>query len=417
MLRTPNARRGLGAVFALVCLMFAAAPARSDSKNLLVNPDFEQSLPGHPWMPAGWDTSRAGYETVFFGRDGFSAHSGQFGVNVANASGTVPLWNNWSQTIDVTPEMVGKDIVFSVWTRSNGVEGRGYVLVQAFRDTVGKYQRLHHVSDRGTAAQRAGFPGVNDPIADLGWRRESFAERETDWTRREVRTYVAPSSDVVTVRMGLFGTGQVLFDDASLTLEDAVPAEVPPLHVNLLRDPVFEGNSLAWELSTPPFPPLIAARDSSLSHSGKACMHMSCETGLVTARMGVSQVITNRALSGQRLRFRAWAKAKNLGSAVHATLYFHTLTGIERQVSTMAAYETQDWQPLVVEADVPPDTYAIWAMLDFTTPVRGHAYFDDASLEVLGPATGAPTPGLVTEAPTAPSRTPPGTSRKHTPSR
>ena len=44
---------------------------------------------------------------------------------------------------------------------------------------------------------------------------------------------------------------------------------------------------------------------------------------------------------------------------------------------------------------MPDDTYATWAWIEYTAPVPGRAYFDDMSLEVIGPATGEPTPLIV----------------------
>jgi hypothetical protein len=55
----------LALVLATLPITASAAPAR----NLLTNPGFERSLPGHDWMPAAWDTSDAGVTTAFFGRD------------------------------------------------------------------------------------------------------------------------------------------------------------------------------------------------------------------------------------------------------------------------------------------------------------------------------------------------------------
>jgi hypothetical protein len=402
MLSFPAIRRlALSCAVTVVCALALAPTAGADARNLLSNPDFEAPRGDHPWMPAAWDTSRGNTEMVFFGRDAFSAHAGQYGVGVANASATMPLWHNWSQTVDVTPDMWGKDMVLTVWTRNNGVDGRGYVCLQAFRDTVGKMARVWKI-DREMASRRLGLAGVNDPQIDLTWKRESFAENETEWVQRTLRAYLPPTTTLITVRMGLFGTGQVMFDDASLTLETAATATVPPLHTNVFRDPGFEGNTLAWELSTPPYPPIICSRDTTYSHSGKACMHFNCENGLSMGRTGVGQVICNRALSGKRLRLSAYAKAESLGSSIYVHLFSHTKTGFERASSSQTVYGTMDWTKLSVESDIPEDTYEVWAWIEYSSPVRGHAYFDDASLEVVGPATGRPTSDAVV--PDSPAR-------------
>ena len=380
-----------GCVAALVGVLALAPAAGAQSRNLLANPGFEAPLEDHEWMPAAWDTSRGNTEMVFFGRDAFSAHTGQFGISVANASATLPLWHNWSQTVQVTPDMWGKDIVFTIWTKNNGVDGRGYVLLQAFRDSVGRMSHEWKV-DRSTAARRLLLSGVNDPLTDLGWKRESFNETETEWIQRTERVYLPPTTNTITVRLGLYGTGQVQFDDASLTLETAATAAVPPLHTNMFADPGFEGDGLAWELSMPPFPLFEVYRDTTLAHSGKSCMHFSGKEGLISGRTGVAQVFCNRSLGGKRLRLTGYAKADSLGSSIFVNLFFHTRLGFLRQSGPQPVSGTQDWTKLLVESDVPDDTYATWAWIEYTAPVPGRAYFDDMSLEVIGPATGEPTP-------------------------
>jgi hypothetical protein len=48
---------------------------------------------------------------------------------------------------------------------------------------------------------------------------------------------------------------------------------------------------------------------------------------------------------------------------------------------------TNDWSPVSLEMDLPSDAVAVWAWLAYTAPSTGTVYFDDASLEVLGPAS------------------------------
>ncbi len=144
MSRRPALRIAL-ALGALSACLAGPAPA-APTGNLLANPGFENTMADQPWMPAAWDTSWSGMPTVFFGRDTLVAHSGRYSVSVANVSTLIPLWHNWSQTLVVGPEMWNKDVVLSVWTRSNGVQGRAYILLQAYRDTVGKMARLWKVT-------------------------------------------------------------------------------------------------------------------------------------------------------------------------------------------------------------------------------------------------------------------------------
>lgn len=382
-------RLGLAVVAAVMCGAVGAVPARADGTNLLVNPGFEDSLGNHPWLPAAWDTSRGNTEMVFFGRDGFSAHSGRFGISVANASATIPLWHNWSQTVDVTPDMWGKDIVMTVWTRSNGVDGRAYCFVQAFRDTIGKMSRTWKVP-RDEATEMLGYQNANDPIVDVAWKRVAFDDKDTDWVQRTARVYLPPTTNEIILRLGLFGTGQVMFDDCSITLEPAEPAVAPPVRTNMLADPGFEGSTMAWELSTLPFPPIIAEKDSVYAHGGRASMHFNLEAGMASGRAGVAQGLCNRALSGKRLRMGAWVRTDTLRSAVFLQIFCHTATGVTHVTSTSSVYGTMKWTKLQLDADIPEDTYIVWAWVEYSAPVAGHAYFDDASLEVLGPAGQSP---------------------------
>src|SRR5262245_54411294 len=180
----------------------AATPAKTSSatrsapRNLLPNPGFEKPLANHAWMPADWDTFASGLPTVFFGRDTFLVHSGRYAVNVANLSTYVPMFHNWSHTLLVGKELWGKDVVFSIWTRSNGLQGRAYVLVQAYRDTIGKMSRIWKVA-RDEARERMHILKTDDPLVCLGWDREYFSENETDWVKREVRIFVPVGTNTV----------------------------------------------------------------------------------------------------------------------------------------------------------------------------------------------------------------------------
>ena len=392
MLRMRGAPSGGRLGVLLVCSGLAlAAPgfathAGAAAKNLLVNPGFEELLKGHPWMPSGWDTSRAGTTSAFFGRDTLLVHGGKFAVSVANASGLFPMAHNWSQTLLLGREAWGKDLVFSVWTRSLAVEGRAYVLVQAFQDTITKMSRVWDI-ERDDAGRRLRITGVDDPVLDLGWKRQFFSEPETDWVRREVRVFVPPSVNVVFVRCGLLGTGQVFVDDASLTLEPALPSPEPPLKTNLLADPGFEGDGNAWEYSLPPYPNMRADRDTSVVHSGTASLRMSSMAGaMVPGKAGVCQVLSNRNFAGKRLRFSGYIKTDSLRSTAYLKLYCHTPRGAEAGAATKVFSGTMDWGLATLDMDAPLDTYEIWIWFTYNAPTRGRVYFDDASLEVLGPA-------------------------------
>ena len=384
-LRLPRTLLALG----LLAVPLATRCAEAAGVNRLANPGFEATLPGHEWMPAGWDTSWSTLPTVFFGRDTSIAHEGRYAVNVANVSTLIPLWHNWSQTMVVGPETWDKDLVFTAWTRSNGVQGRGYILVQAYRDTVGKMARVWGVS-RDTSRRRLGLSMMDDPYVYLGASREYFSDVETDWVRRQVRVYVPPSTDLVIVRAGLFGTGQVIFDDFSLTAEPAQPPPDLPVGVNLLQDPSFEGDGDAWEYSLPPYDDMRADRDTTVVHSGKASLRFSGGTmGMVKTRAGVAQRIGSRALGGKRLRLTAWVKCDSLMSQAFLKIYCTTLQGDLDVGAPRLIGNTTPWTKLEMEMDVPPDTYQVWAWVVYNAPADGRVYFDDASLEIMGPGGAA----------------------------
>ena len=106
------------ALLALLLALPIATHTAGASPNLLANPGFEDPLGNHPWMPAAWDTLDSGLSTVFFGRDTFLVHGGRYAVSVANLSMLYPMWHNWSQTLVVGPELWGKDVELTMWTRS-----------------------------------------------------------------------------------------------------------------------------------------------------------------------------------------------------------------------------------------------------------------------------------------------------------
>ena len=242
---------------------------------------------------------------------------------------------------------------------------------------------------------------IDDPLLDLGWKRQQFSENQTDWVKREVRVYVPPTVNMLYVRSGLLGTGQVIFDDASLTLEPALPPDPIPLNTNLLADPGFEGDGNAWEYSTPPFDGLQVVRDETVAHTGKASVRLEGTNGIVQARAGACQVLCNRQLAGKRVRLSAWVKTDSLRSSAFLKVYFHGL----KEAKAVPGWEqfslNTPWTKTVFEADVPEDTYAVWAWFLYTTPSEGRVYYDDMSFEVIGPATGV-------IGPTPPGSAPPG---------
>ena len=414
---SPIHRRGtpLCPVFLLLCLCLGAssswsarAPktptAATEGRNLLANPGFETRRSDHPWMPAGWDTFPSSLPTVFFGRDTTLVHSGRYAVSVANLSTSMPMFHNWSQTLLVGPEAWNKDMVFTVWTRSNGLQGRAYVLVQAYRDTIGKMSKIWKLR-RDQAQERLAIGKLDDPLLNLGWKRQYFNETETGWVKREVRIFVPPSSNVVIVRCGIFGTGQVLFDDASLMSVAAQPNAPLPLNTNLLADPGFEGDGNAWEYSMPPYEGLIVERDTTVAHTGKASLHMEGGLeGVVSVRTGVCQIFMNRDLSQKRLRLSGWVKTDSLKTESWIMAYCTTLDGDVRGPTPVIIDDTHNWTPTTMELDTPPGTYMVSAWFLYSAPGAGRLYYDDCSLEILGPAKYLSTGEAPPKAATLPAR-------------
>jgi len=381
-------------------LSFAGA-ASAKPRNLLLNPGFESPLImklhtpegrdttlEHYWMPAAWDTSRAGLPSVFFGRDTFLVHSGSYAASVANVSSLFPMAHNWSQRVLVGKEAWGKDLVFSVWTRSNGLDGRAYILMQAYRDTISK-MAMEWGIERDMAARKLGINRIDDPLIDLGWRRQTFTETETPWVQRTVRVYCPPSVNVVFVRVGMTGTGQVILDDASLTIEKPEPAKSPKVGDNLLADAGFEGDCTAWEYSMPPYEGMRIDRDSTVAHSGRASIRYESGMGeYVQTRTGVCQSIPNRALAGKRIRLSGWVKTDSLRGTAYTKLYCHTVRGMMQVPQPQQFGNNTDWTYTTLEMDVPKDCYQVWAWFCYDAPRPGRVWYDDTKLEVLGPATG-----------------------------
>lgn len=395
MLRSTLSR--LGVAFALLTLpvLLTAAAAHAASKNLLLNPGFEDPLEGHPWMPAGWDTSVSGLPTTFFGRDTFLVHGGRYCVNVANISTVLPMAHNWSQSVLVGKEAWNKDVLFTVWTRSNGVEGRAYCLLQAYRDTISKMAKVWGVP-RDEAQERLHINKVDDPLLDFGWKREVFSDPQTDWVKRELRVYCPPGVNMLFVRCGVYGTGQLLVDDASLTLEP--PRAAPPLRTgtNLLADAGFEGDWSAWELGLPPFAGLHLEPDSTVAHSGKvsALLEFVHEPGApaapITTRIGICQPVANRNFGGKRVRLSAWCRTDSLDTVAYLKIFAHGQSGAVQGIASEQYSQNTPWTHTTQELDLPPDTYEVWAWCQYDGPAKGRVWWDDVSLEVLGPVPPKP---------------------------
>ncbi len=294
-------------------------------------------------------------------------------------------------------EAWGKTAVFSVWTRSNGQQGRAYILAQAYRDTVSKMSKIWGVA-RSEAMVRLGYTVMTDPYRDLGWQRVQFEDEQTGWVRREARIVVPRGSNVIFVRCGLLGTGQVLFDDASLTLEPTPPAAPVAAGTNVLADPGFEEGALAWEWAIPPFEGARIERDTTVARTGRVSMR--CERmndGVVSARAGMCQTLRADGLRGKRVRIGGWFRGDSLTSAAFVLVSSNSMNDKQQSGTTDQLTGTFDWRYTSTEFDVPEDAEILWAWMMLNAPVQGTLWLDDASLEIVGPSSkarpGAPAGG------------------------
>ncbi len=379
----------LGALATL--LPHDAGAARPSSRSPLQNPDFERTVPEHPWMPTGWDTSMADLPTVFFGRDSFLVHGGKWAVSLANMSTAFPMAHNWSQTLLVGPETWGKMASFKVWTRSNGLEGRAYLVVQAYNDTASRMGKIWGV-DHDEALKRLGINKIDDPLLDLGWKRTQFDDPLTEWVPREARAYIPAGTNVLFTRLGLMGTGQVLFDDASLTFEPAPAATKPPRGENLFAEPGFEEHGLAWDIAIPPYEGAKVVIDSTVAHSGRSSLKIAdFHDGLVEARIGAGQPLEGRRLRGMRVRLSGWFKGDSLEGSCLVKLYAQGMrTRVKQSPGAELLSGTWDWKQIAIELDIPDDAELVWANLLALAPARGTVWIDDARVEVVGPAAAPP---------------------------
>jgi hypothetical protein len=279
-----------------------------------------------------------------------------------------------------------------VWSRSNGIEGRAFILLQAYSDTATKMARIWGV-DHDEALKRLGIGKIDDPLLDLAWKRRWFDEPLTDWVEREAKIQIPPGTNVVFVRCGLIGTGQVLFDDASLTLGPGSPPAKIAKGENLFTDPGFEQHALSWDIALPPYEGAKVSIDSSIAHGGRMSVRLSdFWDGLVETRIGVGQPFDARALRGQRVRLTGWFKGDSLKGIAYVKVYAQ---GLKSRVTQSPGAEmlsnSWDWQQLAIELNIPDDAVIVWANLQAQAPARGTVWIDDASFEVLGPAPPPPT--------------------------
>jgi hypothetical protein len=376
-----------------------AAPAAAHAApNLLTNPSFEE---GGLFAPSDWDSTVAGVPTVLFFWDQDVKRSGARSISIVNAGDILPVWHNWNQFVPDAGKYQGKDLELSVWTRSAQLTGRGYVMVQCYRDTVSIYAREKSIS-RDQARKELGFHYADDPQLELGWARQYFSDEVSDWTERRLRLYVPPTTDLILVRCGIYGPGQVWFDDATLTAQTARPAPPIVLGKNMLANPGFERPFDDWEFSMPPTPGAVIEPDSAVAHSGRfsAAMTIGQRPGFETFQ-NACQVFNARNLAGKRVRISGWCKTQDLiSTSAYLQVYATGLYGVDGSLAGDAISGTTDWTFYSTEWDVPKNSYTVWARAGYLAQ-PGKCWWDDLKFEVIGDARTptAPKPAAARRAP------------------
>jgi hypothetical protein len=228
-----------------------------------------------------------------------------------------------------------------------------------------------------------GYKYADDPQLELGWARQYFSAEIEEWTPLKVRMFVPPSTNLVIIRVGIFGSGQVWFDDAQLAVRP--PATTPlPLGKNLLANPGFERPLDDWEFSLPPTPQAAIVRDSTVAHTGRFSARFTAPVkAAFQTYMNACQVFNARNLSGRRVRLSGWGKTENLIDSAYLSVFSTGMYGVDGSLAGDAFSGTRDWSFYSVEFDVPKDTYTVWARAGVQAS-PGTTWWDDLKFEVLG---------------------------------
>jgi len=97
-------------------------------------------------------------------------------------------------------------------------------------------------------------------------------------------------------------------------------------------------------------------------------------------------MLDGRALAGKRVRLTVWVRADSLRGVAYPGIACVTTAGDVPGPATGLESGTFDWKKITTERDVPPGCLLIGAYLHFTAPATGQIWYDDATLEVVGPA-------------------------------
>ena len=357
----------------------AAAQSAHTPLNLLRNPSVED---GVLFTPTGWETTAVGLPTIRFGWDTETARTGERSLYLYNTSDAVPVWHNWHQYLTDVSGLVGKDVVFRGWTKTRQITGLGYLLVQAYSDTI-TVESVRTGVDRGTMRERMGIQPADDPQSERGWARAYFDDELAEWTPFEVRLFVPPTTNLIIARAGIFGVVEIWFDDLELIAEPAA-AEAPlPVGKNLLANAGFEDGLRDWDFSLAPIDGLRVHAVSD-AHSGeRAGMIDSQGRPPVEITSSIFQVLNTRQLSGKRVRLSGWMKVEKLeNSTAFLRLWGNGVYGDFRPPVSKGISGTTDWTHMSVETALPEGTTQLWVQAGFSTHY-GAVYVDDLSLEIL----------------------------------
>lgn len=379
-----DARHAWRAATLFLLALLSATPARAaaaPSANLLTNPSVEE---GTLLAPAGWDSTVSQVPTARFAWDDQTAHDGKRSLYVINTSNVIPVWFNWSQTLAGVNRLGNKELTLRAWVKTRNLTGKAYILLQAYRDTV-LIQAMKVGLPRLTVRGQMGYKPATDPQLEMGWARKQISGNHDDWTPVEAKLYVPPSTNMVFVRGGIFGVGEVWFDDFSLTAGPPTPEKPFPLGKNLLADPGFEGNLDDWEFSLPPLEGLRVDLDTENPHSGAQSIRFESQRHTPFQMLThCYQVFNTRALSGKRVRLSGWIKLDKLdASSAYLTVQATGFYGNYHPAISNGISGTQPWTFLTYETDIPKDTYTVWVRGAFAT-AEGRVWFDDLKFEVLG---------------------------------
>ena len=389
MLRTLPARgnRALAlaalSTLAAIAAAFHADPAAAQAGraplNLLRNPSVEE---GVLFTPTGWETTAVGLPTIRFDWDATTARTGERSLYLYNTSDAVPIWHNWHQYLTEVSGLVGKDVIFRGWAKTRQLRGLGYLLVQAYSDTI-TVESVRTGVDRVTMRERMGIKPADDPQSERGWARAYFETELEDWTRFEVRLFIPPTTNLLIVRAGIFGVGEIWFDDLELVAEPPAKEAPLPAGKNLLMNAGFEEGLSGWDFSLAPMDGLRVHLVPD-GHSGANSASIESQgRPPVEIQSSIFQVFNTRQLSGKKVRFQGWVRVEELvNSQAYLRLWANGTYGDYRPPPSKGLSGTSEWTLLTVEAKIPEGTTQLWAQAAFATHY-GTVYVDDLSLEII----------------------------------